>query len=603
MIMPDLKIFVAHGINTPDASEPGGSEGWEAQWELEIREIIKNKGFGPNINLVFTYLNYDALFDSVSQDHTFLQLLSGVGTALAGVWDSITGLFKTRDFDPNNQFKWAIEMVAVFLGNATYRQQLFSLVDSAMAGVVPDIILGHSLGSLIMYPYLLDKNKTGNTPFANISLLTFGSQIGSVYTTAVMGGGPRQYPGVKDWYHLWNRDENAFTFACNLNVADPRFHCIETTWNDGSLGANHDGATYIVQPAAISQAWVPMFTEHISKSGEPMVRAFATLVTPGPSKEARQPMKRALVIGIDTYPDPTNNLQGCVNDTFLISGLLQEYGFPASGIRLLVNDRATSDAIKDRFAWLVNGAQAGDQLVFHYSGHGAQIPGYGVGQAVDHIDEVLAPYNFAWSLETSVADETILPFYSSLPYGVSLTLILDCCHAGNFSRGKTGAVRGLEPPADIRHRILEWNSSTRHWQKRILRHRNPKLKGEGRFLGEHGATNRIGRAGSLRLVDPDMAANIQAANGNAGPYMPIIFEACRANESAEEYADGPTTNGAFTLSFVDSLKTVGTLTPRDVIAKSTTELTDRQINTQHPQVEGHSDLLIEKILCKRSVDK
>jgi hypothetical protein len=31
-------------------------------------------------------------------------------------------------------------------------------------------------------------------------------------------------------------------------------------------------------------------------------------------------------VGINDYPDPANRLEGCINDTFLVSALLQEQG-------------------------------------------------------------------------------------------------------------------------------------------------------------------------------------------------------------------------------------------------------------------------------------
>ena len=52
--------------------------------------------------------------------------------------------------------------------------------------------------------------------------------------------------------------------------------------------------------------------------------------------------KRALLVGIDLYPDPRNNLNSCVADTQRFRGLLQNYyGFQPQDITLLHNSAAT----------------------------------------------------------------------------------------------------------------------------------------------------------------------------------------------------------------------------------------------------------------------
>ena len=53
-------------------------------------------------------------------------------------------------------------------------------------------------------------------------------------------------------------------------------------------------------------------------------------------------MKKALLVGINDYPGTSNDLAGCVNDTVnLRSLLMKEFGFDASGIRVITDKRAT----------------------------------------------------------------------------------------------------------------------------------------------------------------------------------------------------------------------------------------------------------------------
>ena len=107
-----------------------------------------------------------------------------------------------------------------------------------------------------------------------------------------------------------------------------------------------------------------------------------------------KPRRRALIIGINDYPNPANRLEGCVNDAFLMSEVLQERGFAAENIRVVLNDRATADAIRERLAWLLYRAEDGMERVLFSSGHGAQMPGRNAFEEVDHVDECLVPCNF-----------------------------------------------------------------------------------------------------------------------------------------------------------------------------------------------------------------
>src|SRR6185369_16807691 len=71
--------------------------------------------------------------------------------------------------------------------------------------------------------------------------------------------------------------------------------------------------------------------------------------------------KRALLVGLNTYPDPRNNLNSCVADTLEFKKLLQtSYGFDPGSIQLLHNQDATLDNVLQGLDNLFGGAQAGD---------------------------------------------------------------------------------------------------------------------------------------------------------------------------------------------------------------------------------------------------
>ena len=152
-----------------------------------------------------------------------------------------------------------------------------------------------------------------------------------------------------------------------------------------------------------------------------------------------------------------------------MSSVLQETGIDAEDIRLLLDERATCQGIKDCIDWLLEDVRDGDTRVLYYSGHGAQLPRYGIGDRVDRKDETLVPYDFDWSDERALTDDWFLNLYSQLPYGAAFLVIFDCCHSGGLNRGTHAKILGLNPPDDVRHRALRWDSGHQMWVERTMK--------------------------------------------------------------------------------------------------------------------------------------
>ena len=97
------------------------------------------------------------------------------------------------------------------------------------------------------------------------------------------------------------------------------------------------------------------------------------------SNGGRKMQKKALIVGINRYPDKANWLNGCINDALLVNETIRQVwqGITNENIRMLTDDSATTANIMDRLKWLVQDAQAGDVLLFTYSGHGAEIASMG----------------------------------------------------------------------------------------------------------------------------------------------------------------------------------------------------------------------------------
>jgi len=144
--------------------------------------------------------------------------------------------------------------------------------------------------------------------------------------------------------------------------------------------------------------------------------------------------KKALLIGIN-YFGTKFQLKGCINDVQNINKFIQQqYNFKPSNIVVLTDDQKDARFIPNRqnitnaIKWLIAGAQPGDSLFFHYSGHGGQAEDKD-GDESDGMDETIMPVDFETKGEI-LDDELHQLMVKPLPEGARLTAVFDCCHSG-----------------------------------------------------------------------------------------------------------------------------------------------------------------------------
>jgi hypothetical protein len=92
------------------------------------------------------------------------------------------------------------------------------------------------------------------------------------------------------------------------------------------------------------------------------------------------------------------------------------------------NTMPTKANILAALRWLTHGASAGDELFFHYSGHGGQVKDTS-GDEESGKDDTLIPCDFQHAGQI-IDDELHAHIVGPLPAGVRLWVILDCCHSG-----------------------------------------------------------------------------------------------------------------------------------------------------------------------------
>jgi hypothetical protein len=532
-----INILCVHGVGHGEA-DPQLIPSWTAA----ITQAVER--WNPDAEVTLDFLRYDDYFQSA--EHNIATYAEAVGRLLtSGVINGLGDFFKpSRGWFDNipQRLRWTAGMVAQWAAEEDLREQTRNVLLDQLKTKNYDLVCAHSLGSLICY----DTFRQNMEAVSDKVFVSFGSQIGNPFVRDIFAG--RIEPlKAKAWYHLFNPHDRVLTARLSL-VAD-NFSQVITAFDIPNDILNHDAAYYLQAPNAIDSVWCNISGATVPVALKRSLRVFKTAKS--------KPNRRALLIGINEYPDPANRLEGCVNDVFLMSSVLQERNFQPEEIRVVLNERATATGILDRLHWLLDDTRPNDERVLFYSGHGAQIPEYGVHEEIDHLDECLVPYDFDWSLERAVTDKQFNELYSQLPYDSRFLAIFDCCHSGGMSRDGSRRIRGISPPDDIRHRSLRWNAELEMWEERPLASPNrdlAKSKDGLAYLGHTRATYRLGRSVDLRTLNTKEYDRRRNTYGHEGPYLPVIMEACEEGQLSYEYRHGVTSYGAYTYSLATVLR-------------------------------------------------
>src|SRR5262249_37294236 len=146
------------------------------------------------------------------------------------------------------------------------------------------------------------------------------------------------------WHHLYNDEDHVFTASLAL-TADNFAQALTPFGRFFAL--NHDAVpgpgvppdhAYLTHPTTVADVW-PAIAGELVRPAAPATRALLRPVAP--TAQVVAPKHRAFLVGINNYPDPQSRLEGCVNDVFQVSAVLQECGFAAQDIRVVLDERAT----------------------------------------------------------------------------------------------------------------------------------------------------------------------------------------------------------------------------------------------------------------------
>jgi hypothetical protein len=277
-------------------------------------------------------------------------------------------------------------------------------------------------------------------------------------------------------------------------------------------------------------------------------------------------MKRALLVGIN-YVGTQNQLNGCVNDVMLMADIItSKFGFGAIDKRVLTDASATTANIIDRLKWLVSGAVAGDTLLFHYSGHGSQVVDidYDKNEEPDGLDEILCPVDLDWR-SNIVTDDDMRKIFATLPVGVNLTVLLDCCHSGTGLREFCNPFLPVSPnrnksipmPADIAARAIGTSA--------------PPI--------------------TRKALSPSLAPHLDTTHQNG-----ILMSGCKSSQTSADAWIHNNYNGAFTYFISEILKSSSyTIQYGDLMDKVNLQLKAAGY-AQEPELDCNSELVAKQFL-------
>jgi hypothetical protein len=303
-------------------------------------------------------------------------------------------------------------------------------------------------------------------------------------------------------------------------------------------------------------------------------------------------VRRALLIGINTYqpfetsakhPDGCTggrcdlpkfeNLDGALNDVAAMRDLLvnPKFGFAPNGVVVLTNPalsesqlpyvtlpaaQTTRDGILAAMQkYLVDSPHSGDTIVFYYAGHGSlrlNSQGNKLSLMVNgkqiHADSTLVPSD-AWTGGYDVRDrEMTRIFNAALDKGIKLTIILDSCHSGAFTRG-------IPLGPKIRERMLPYDPRDIN--------ENPDLKSNGQPK----------LAPAERLDNPALvlSAAQQDQTAKESPITDSVHEA----------------HGAFTAALIKALEVLPADAPASVVFQQVSaELEGNGVADQTPSLDA-----------------
>jgi len=126
-------------------------------------------------------------------------------------------------------------------------------------------------------------------------------------------------------------------------------------------------------------------------------------------------------------------LNGCFNDGINITKYFKKIGYTDI---TLITDKTTNwnkINVTNQILKFIKSGVAGDTLIFHYSGHGTQIPDNNGDEKLDRVDECIVCSNIVNGQPEILRDDEFNDIIGNLADGVNLVIVTDSCNSGTVT--------------------------------------------------------------------------------------------------------------------------------------------------------------------------
>ncbi|BCM92614.1 hypothetical protein IAD21_04496 [Abditibacteriota bacterium] len=290
------------------------------------------------------------------------------------------------------------------------------------------------------------------------------------------------------------------------------------------------------------------------------------------------PHKLALLVGISNYSRGRDanrdwwNLHSEADMAAMKQVLVQRFGFADKDVVVLTDAKATRQGIIAAFQkQLIARAHPGDVVLFHYSGHGQQVPDPGK-RKLNGMRQGLVPFDYisqkaSDGVKSNLQDDNVRDLLSQLkakmagPDGKvqgNITVFLDSCFSGTAPLGENG----------LPQRGRGWNE---------------KIDGPRPQMVAAPATPQSETPAGSGMLEPGEAMT----NGY------VVISAARSDQTAQEARDEKGRPiGALTYYLTRALQQATPQTTyRTLFEKMTLQLQET-LPDQTPQMEGEADKLL-----------
>src|SRR6187455_62698 len=219
-----MRILCIHGVGHGDADTT-----WQGEWQQVVADGIHAWDAGRPLEFAFS--RYDDLFEAAPL-HAGVVIEALARLSASGLFYGVVDLFRgPRGLrDTIDKVRWTAGMVAQWVALEDLRAATRKRIGRDIAATRPDLILAHSLGSLIAYDTLLFDEQGDREFVLGNTLVTFGSQIGNPAVRQVFGGRIEELEGPRRWWSLYNEHDDVFT--CPVEPAtQERFEQIDTPFD------------------------------------------------------------------------------------------------------------------------------------------------------------------------------------------------------------------------------------------------------------------------------------------------------------------------------------------------------------------------------------